>query len=126
MDDKTDTGGSTVEERNKLKTSTTIIAGVTTLMVGLQGKLQWGKKAEKYQNIAAVYQSIASESYLRMSKVKFCVNAVENAEKDQETSLLEFLVDSERQEKSVFSGADVIPNFVKVRAVAAYDREFNG
>ena len=103
------------EERDTVKTATTIIAACTTLLVGLQGKLQWGKKSEKYMCIANCFQMLAGDSYFKMSQVKFD-DSEEGAKKEE---LLRFLKESEKTEKNVLSGSEVLPKFLKVRGEKA-------
>lgn len=107
---------------------TTMIAAITTFMIGLQGKLQWAKRAEKYANVANVYQMLEGEARIMLNNLK---NTDENRRQDRyESNDTEkraaewdrFFHDSEKNERNALNGMVPLQAYVRKRAIRAFKK----
>ena len=102
------------------------LAAVSAVWLGLAGKLQIGKKSEKFKTISDAYASLCSKAYYKHKE-----SLIEGYSQDFRkkcSELLSFLAECEEQEKLARSGAAFMPFWIinKVRKIRVKNCERKG
>ena len=104
-----------------ISTITTAISAVSAAWIATQGKLSWGKRAEKYNNVASAYALLASNSYFKMTQIHILEkDAGPEQEKIFKQDLLNYIEESSKHEKSARAGVPLPPSFIEERILEKY------
>ena len=105
---------------NPLKMTTTLISAISAAWIAFQGKLTWGKKAERYASIASTYDMLASEAYFMMTKVSLSEKQQGGSgsisfeeKKEFRDQFIQHLEDAKKKEENARAGVGLPPSWIE-------------
>ena len=107
------------QEKSTISLATTCIGAATTLLVSVQATLQWGKRSERYNSIATVFEILAGQTHYLMADVQFSKKMT----KEKTEELLNYLRESEKTAKNALNGAQLLPFFITLHFRKTNEKE---
>lgn len=99
------------DQPEQLKIAVSSLAAVSAAWISLGAKLQFGKKGERFKNLAKTYSEMCSDTYFKLTEEAFIEKKSVSFAKRRKNLML-FLTKSEKVEKLAKNGAPFMPEWI--------------
>ena len=103
------------DTRHLITQISSVLAAITTILIGLQGQLNWGKKSTKYQSVSESYQMLTNKTYGMMMEELMASKKIDKDEKFQKKRQRifdKFIEETVNSEKGATNGVDRLPKWM--------------
>ena len=109
---------SSVDAQSKAKLSatlTTVLSSISAAWIAMLGKLKWGEKSQKYENVANTYALLTSQTYFKMTQVKVIAETMIKTEIHKE--MMDYLKRAQELEQSARKNCPLPPRSIELKII---------
>lgn len=112
-----DTPSEEAQNRAKLSaTLTTVLSSISAAWIAMLGKLKWGEKSQKYENVANTYALLTSQTYFKLTQVKVVAETL--AKDDIHKEMMHYLKYTQELEQNARKNCPLPPRSIERKVTA--------